>query len=161
MSQWLQFGRDRNYRSMVNTPLQTESWDPCGKASSPHHPRAVWLQFLAPTSLRNDHVITAYSDSPPGHRNCVPIFLCAASPVILSGENIQTPLGATMGLPTHYLRSLPRLPTFKIVPLLFILLDSWSSLSFFSKLLFYSRVSISLIWLVQSASQSSSQHMPS
>lgn len=50
MSQWLQFGRDREYAGAWSTPLQTESWDPCRKASSPHHPWAVGLQFLAPTS---------------------------------------------------------------------------------------------------------------
>ena len=69
---------------------------------------------------------TAYSESPPGHHNCVPIFLCAVPLVILLlVKDISTPAGTTVGLDT-----LPEvftrffLPLKLYAPFLF-LWDSW------------------------------------
>ena len=108
---------------------------------------------------------TAYSESPPGRHNCVPVFLCAVPLVILLlVKDILTPPGTYNNGTRHITWGLySLLPTFKILPPppFYFSEIHGDSLFFLSKTTILFQVSISLIWLVQPASQSSSQHMPS
>lgn len=148
-------------RSMVNT-LADRILGSLWKGFLPTPPTSCVASVSSPYFSGTTASPTAYSESPPGHRNCVPIFLCAASPVILLlVKNISTPPGATMGLDT-----LPEVFTRVFLPLksyppFYSPEIHGDSLFFLSKTTILFQVSISLIWLVQSASQSSSQHMPS
>ena len=120
----------------------------CGSVSSP---------FLSGTTVSP----AAYSESPPG---TVPISLCAAPLVsLLLMKDISTSPGTTMGLDT-----IPELFTrcfflpSKSYPPFYSseMHGDLCSFFFLSKTTILFQVSISLIWLVQPVSQSSSQHMP-
>lgn len=117
---------------------------------------SVSSPFLSGTTVSP----AAYSESPPG---TVPISLCAAPLVsLLLMKHSSSSPGTTMGLDT-----VPELFT----RCFFLLLKSYPpfyssemhgdlcSFFFLSKTTILIQVSISLIWLVQPVSQSSSQHM--
>ena len=103
----------------------------------------------------------AYSESPPG---TVPISLCAAPLVsLLLVKDISTSPSTTMGLDTipELFTRFFFLPLKSYPPFYFSEMHGdLCSFFFLSKTTILFQVSISLIWLVQPVSQSSSQHMP-
>lgn len=97
---------------------------------------------------------TAYSESPPGHHNCVPVFLCAVPLVILLlVKDILTPPGTYNNGTRHITWGLySLLPTFKILPPPFLFFwDSWR-LPFLSFQNYYSIPGLNISHLVSATS---------